>query len=103
MPTATQLPPIGRPFTALTPAKVASELAKFETAPFNISARARKLGIARSTLQYHLAGGKSARFIAENSWKCAIWAARAAYRQGKRAEAVALLHEAARRMEAEPL
>lgn len=56
---ADTLPHMGRPFTKLSPERVEREREVYRQAPYNISRRAKTLGVDRSTLWYHLRGPKS--------------------------------------------
>lgn len=51
-----QLPKMGRPVTVLTPEVIEAERAAFKACRrrYNLSRRARDLGVGRSTLCYHL-------------------------------------------------
>lgn len=44
----------GRPLCAVTPEMLAAERALMDAGPYNISRRARALGMSLSTLRYHL-------------------------------------------------
>lgn len=89
---------MGRPFSVLTPEKVAELLAEYKTAPFNIAARARGLGIKGPALAYHMRGGAAGRIL-QNHWRAAVMIAHRYYREGDNAQAAHWFREAANRIE----
>lgn len=90
----------GRPYSALTPMLVSQLWAEYQEKPYNVSARARALGVKPSTLAYHIRGGKVARVMKGTTWRAAAKLAYRAFSRGDRTEAAAWLREAAKRMEA---
>jgi hypothetical protein len=91
-------PTIGRPHSVLTPEQAAALWAEYQDHPFNISARARALGIKPSTLAYHVRGGASA-VILRGHWRAAAKVAFQAFRAGDKAKAAEWFREAANRIE----
>lgn len=89
----------GRRYTVLTSALVSELWAEYQERPFNISARARALGIKTSTLSYHMRGGKVSRAMSCGTWVSAARNAHAAFRRGDKKDAAAWLREAAQRIE----
>jgi hypothetical protein len=89
----------GRPFSVLTPEAVAGLVAEFNAAPFNISARARALGIKHQLLSYHLNGGKVGAALSGTTWRAALKQAYRALRADNTANAAHWLREAAARIE----
>jgi hypothetical protein len=55
----TELPPVDRRFSLLTPERVDLERESYRRAPYNIARRARELGVSAALLWYHLKGRKS--------------------------------------------
>ena len=89
---------MGRPYTTTTPQLVDKLIKEFAQKPFNISRRAKELGISRSTLGYHLRGGISGRYTNAASWVAAVkHAYRSAAMDNKR-KAAAWLKIAAQRI-----
>lgn len=89
---------IGRPLRLFAPGQLAELKAEYIRKPFNVSERARILGVDRSVLGYHMRGGKSARIFASSSWRQAVYAAYTMHRQGKLRESARWLRVAAARM-----
>jgi hypothetical protein len=89
----------GRPFSALTEETVESLLKEYRAKPFNISARARALGLKPATLSYHIRGGKSVRGISPTDPRTMIQMAYRLEKKGKRKDAAAWLRKAADMME----
>lgn len=92
----------GRPFSVLTPEIVAQLLTEYDAKPFNISARARAMGIRPSCLSYHLRGGKVAVVLSGTTWCAAMKQAYRALRREDRPGAAKWLRIAADRIEAKP-
>lgn len=91
-------PIIGRPYSVLTRAQAAALWSEYQDRPFNISQRARALGIKAPTLAYHLRGGASA-VILRGHWRGAVKVAFQAFRRGDKAKAAEWFREAANRIE----
>lgn len=89
---------IGRPYSVLTAAQAAALWAEYNDRPFNISARARALGIKPSTLGYHVRGGASAQIL-RNHWMSAAKLAYQSAKRGEKAKAAEWFREAAIRIE----
>lgn len=75
--------------TVLPPERVAALWAEYQDRPFNISARARELGVLPCTLSYHLRGGKVGRILSGRTWRAVIYRAHRAFRHGDRGLAAA--------------
>lgn len=91
--------PYGRPFSTFTPDLVDKLNAEYRVKPFNISARARELGVKRTALHYHLLGGKVARIMRGQSWQSAVRLAHQGARNGNKREVLKWLREAVLRAE----
>ena len=91
-------PRTGRPYSVLTPEQAAALWAEYHDRPFNITARARALGISRDTLGYHLRGGKAGRILG-NHWRTAARMAATEFKRGNKAKAAEWFREAANRIE----
>ncbi len=89
----------GRPFSVLSAEQVAQLLAEYDAKPFNISARARSLGIKPSCLSYHIRGGKVAAALGDATWCAAMKQAYRALRRDDRPAAARWLRVAAARIE----
>jgi hypothetical protein len=89
----------GRPFSVLTPEAVAALVTEFDAKPFNISARARALGVKPSALSYHIRGGKIAAVLSGSTWCASMKRAYRALRTEDFAAAARCLREAANRIE----
>ena len=89
---------IGRPFRVLTPEQAAALWAEYQERPFNISQRARELGIKQPTLAYHVRGGASASIL-RGHWRAAAKVAFQAFRNGDKIKAAEWFREAANRIE----
>lgn len=85
----------------LLTAQVANLWAEYQQKPYNISERARALGVKPPTLAYHLRGGKAWAITRCTSWRGAVKRANRFFRLGDRKAAAEMLREAAARMEAE--
>ena len=93
-----ELPRIGRPWSVLTPQQAAAAWAEYQEKPFNISERARQLGVKTHTLGYHVRGGAAA-CILRCHWRAAARAALQSFNAGDKAKAAAWFREAADRLE----
>ena len=91
-------PRTGRPYSVLTPEQAATLWAEYQARPFNITARARALGIKRDTLAYHLRGGKAGRILGKH-WRSAARQAATEFKRGDKTKAAEWFREAANRIE----
>lgn len=89
----------GRPFSVLSQEQVDDLCAEYKSGPFNISERARQLGVKASTLSYHIRGGKAAHEMASSTWIAASRCAHTAYRRGDLKAAAAWMRKAAGRID----
>ena len=82
----------------VTPELIKQQCEEYASKPFNISERARQLGIKKGTLSYHIRGGKASAIYA-HSWRRIAASACGKFRNGDKAGAVAALREAANILE----
>lgn len=86
---------MSRPHSVIAPESIDALVLEFQTKPFNVSERARKLGVNRSALLYHLRGGKVGAIMRGKPSRVLIRQAWQAIAKGDKEAASDLLKKAA--------
>ena len=89
----------GRPFKVLNAEIVSRLWSEYQDRPFNVSQRAREMGVKPCTLAYHIRGGKIDQVMRNTSWRAAINLSHMAMRRGDKKAAAQWLREAADRVD----